>query len=147
MAIEPVHVHKGRITDIELEAGKAELQAQFVELRAKGYSYAKIAKKLRLSKGTLANWSRELEAEIASLKAMELEALQEQYYLLKEGRIRLLGEQVKAMREELKRRDFSDVSTDKLLDLLLKYQAGLSEEFTEARPLSDQQIKELTRLN
>jgi len=50
--------------------GKAELKAQFVELRAKGYSYARIAKRLKVAKGTLANWSQELEA------------LQEESYLL-----------------------------------------------------------------
>ena len=147
MAIEEVYVHKRGITDIENEAGRTELQAQFVELRAKGYSYAKIAKKLRLSKGTLANWSQELEAEIASLKAMELEALQEEFFLLKEGRIRLLGEQVLSIRAELEKRDFSDVSTDKLLDLLLKYEAGLKEEFTDSRPLSDREIAELKALD
>ena len=127
--------------------GKLELKSQFVELRAKGYSYAKIAKRLKLSKGTLANWSQELEAEIASLKAMELEALQEEFFLLKEGRIRLLGEQVLSIKEELQKRDFSDVSTDKLLELLLKYEAGLKEEFTDSRPLSDREIAELKALD
>lgn len=147
MAIEPAYVHKEGITDIETELGRAELQGQFVELRAKGYSYSKIAKRLRISKGTLANWNQELEAEIASLKAMELEALQEQYYLLKEGRIRLLGEQVKAIRQELGKRSFSDVPTDKLLDLLLRYQDKLKEEFTEAKPISDRDIAELKGLS
>ncbi len=36
------------------EAGKLELKDQFVELRARGLSYAKIAKKLRVAKATLA---------------------------------------------------------------------------------------------
>ena len=147
MAIESVHVREVSITDIEKEPGKAEVKAQFVELRAKGYSYARIAKRLRVSKGTLANWSQELEAEIASYKAMELEALLEEFFVLKEGRIRILGEQVKALRAELKKRDFSDVPTDKLLDLLLKYSAGLKEEFTEARPLSDREIEELRAID
>ena len=56
------------------EPGKLELKSQFIELRAKGWSYAKISKKLKISKSALANWSTELEGEIASLKAMELEA-------------------------------------------------------------------------
>ena len=147
MAIEPVYVHKGRITDIEAEKGKADLQRQFVELRAKGFSYSRIAGRLHVSKGTLANWNQELEAEIASLKAIELEALQEEFYHLKEGRIRLLGEQVKAIREELKKRDFSDVSTDKLLDILLRYQSSLKEEFTDSRPISERDIAELKALS
>jgi transposase len=68
------------------EKGKQEQKAQFIELRAKGLSYAAIAKKLKVAKATLANWNAELEAEIASLKAMEIEALYEEYGLLKESR-------------------------------------------------------------
>jgi hypothetical protein len=35
------------------QPGKQELKDQFIELRAKGWSYAKIAKKLQVSKSTL----------------------------------------------------------------------------------------------
>ena len=90
-----------------------------------------------MAKSTLANWNAELEAQIASARAMELEALQEEFFLLKEGRIRLLGEQLQRLRQELADRDLSSVPTDKLLELLLKYQAALKEEFVEVRPLSD----------
>lgn len=141
---------KDGITDIGEqpleELGKLDLKLQFVALRAKGWSYAKISKKLRVAKGTLANWHQEFEEEIASLKAMELEALQERYYLAKEGRIKLLGEQIKAIQQELKSRPLSDVPTDKLLDILLRYYAQLKEEFVETRPLSDREIEELKEL-
>lgn len=125
------------------DAGKVELKSKFVELRAKGHSYAKIAKQLKVAKSTLANWNQELEEDIASLKAMELEALQEQYYLLKEGRIRFLGEQIKAIQEELKRRDLSKVSTEKLLELQLRYYDDHKKDFVESRPLSDGEKAEL----
>jgi len=123
--------------------GKTEVKSQFIELRAKGWSYVKIAKKLKVSKSTLANWSQELEAEIASLKAMELEALYERYFLAKEGRIKLLGDQLKDIQAELKKRRLDRVSTEKLLDLELKIYQALREEYIEARPLSDQEILEL----
>ena len=145
-----VYVRKGRIADIEeepeqglQEAGKQELKAHFIQLRAKGLSLSKIAKRMKLSKTTLANWSQELEAEIAGLKAMELEALQEQYFLLKEGRIRLLGGLLKKLQQEADQRDLTSLPTDKLLDLLLKYQEALQGEYVEARPLSQSQIGEL----
>ncbi len=98
--INEVDAHKGNITDIENqtdELGKEQQKAKFIHLRAKGLSYAKIAKELKVSKSTLTNWNQELHTEIAQAKAMELEALQEQYFLLKEGRIKLLGEQLKAI--------------------------------------------------
>lgn len=123
--------------------GREELKAQFVALRAKGLSYRKIAKRLKVSKSTLANWSRELEAEIASSRAMELEGLQEQYGLLREGRIRLIGGLLRKLKQELMSRDLSTVPTDKLLEILLKYQEALEAEQVELRPLSSREIREL----
>ena len=66
-----------------------------------GYSYAPIARELTVSKGTLAAWNAELEVEIAKAKTVELEALQEEFFLLKEGGIRLIGEQLKAIQTEI----------------------------------------------
>ena len=83
------------------DLGKEEQKSRFIILRAKGYSFAKIAKELSVAKSTLSNWSHEFEQEIAQTKAMELEALQEEYYLLKEGRIKLLGDQLKAIQKEI----------------------------------------------
>ncbi len=135
-----------QLLEVTNEPGKAELKAEFIELRAKGLSYAKIAKRLKVSRNTLASWSQELEAEIASLKAMELESLQEQYFLLKEGRIKLLGETLKGLQAELQKRDLAGVSTDKLLDMWLKVYEALKEEAIEARPLSEREIAELRAL-
>ena len=148
------NVRKGGITDIEAEpleglseqAGKLDVKLQFVALRAKGWSYAKIARRLKVSKGTLANWSQELEEEIASLKAMELEALFESYFLLKESRVKLLGDQIKAIQRELKDRKLEDIPTEKLLELLLRYYAELREEYVEPRPLSSREIAEIKTL-
>jgi 1,6-anhydro-N-acetylmuramate kinase len=128
------------------EQGKAELKADFVQLRAKGLPYLRIAERLGVAKSTLANWNAELEAQIASARAMELEALQEEFFLLKERRIRLLGEQLQRVRHELANRDLSSVPTDKLMELLLKYQAALREEFVEVRPLSDGELSRLGAL-
>jgi hypothetical protein len=126
------------------EQGKVELKADFVQLRAKGLLYLQIAERLGVAKSTLANWNAELEAQIASAKAMELEALQEEFFVLKEGRIRLLGEQLHRLRQELADRDLSSVPADKLLELLLKFQAVLKEEFVEVRPLSDGELSRLS---
>jgi transcriptional regulator with XRE-family HTH domain len=131
---------------LETPLGKAELKAEFVRLRAKGLPYARIAERLGVAKSTLANWNAELEAEIASARAMELEALQAEFFVLKEGRITLLGEQLRRLRGELAGRDLTEVATDKLLELLLKYQAALKDEFVEVRPLSDREQARLRAL-
>lgn len=101
---------------------------QFVELRAQGLSFEKIAKELKVSKQTLINWSKEPEFEIANLRAIELEALQEKYYLTKKKRIELFGEKLKVIKEELEERDLSDISTERLFDLLQKYATALKQE-------------------
>jgi len=124
------------------QPGKMEIKEEFVQLRAKGWSYTRIARRLKVSKSTLSNWRGELEEEIASLKAMELEALQERYWMAKEGKIKLLGETLKAIQKEIKDRDkaLADVPTEKLLELQLKYLQALQEEYTEPRPLSSEEI-------
>ena len=111
------------------ELGREQKKSQFVQLRAKGLSYAKIAKELRVSTSTLTNWNQELQEEIAQAKAMELEALQEEYFILKEGRIRLLGDQLKAIQDEVSGRDLSKVSTERLMDLQLRYFGELKTEY------------------
>ncbi|MHC4171718.1 MAG: helix-turn-helix domain-containing protein [Planctomycetota bacterium] len=111
------------------ELGREQKKSQFVQLRAKGLSYAKIAKELKVSTSTLTNWNQELQEEIAQAKAMELEALQEEYFILKEGRIKLLGDQLKAIQEEIGGRDLSKVSTERLMDLQLRYFGEIKTEY------------------
>lgn len=127
-------------------AGRLELQQSFVEYRAKGWSLRKIERKLKVSKSALANWDRELEEEIASLKAMELEALYESYFLARESRIKALGQQLRKIQAELRGRDLADVPTEKLLEMQLRYLDALQEEYIEARPLSEDEIEELKAL-
>ncbi|MDI9431694.1 MAG: helix-turn-helix domain-containing protein [Planctomycetota bacterium] len=115
----------------DVALGKEEQKHRFVVMRAKGYSYARIARELGVSKGTLTAWNAEMEAEIARARAMELEALQEEFSLLKEGRIRLIGEQLKAIQAEIGRRDLSKVNTDRLLELQLRYFEQLKGEYVE----------------
>lgn len=127
-----------------LEApGKTELKEKLIELRAKGWSLMRISKKLKVSKSTLANWSAEMEGEIANLKAIELESLYERYFMAKEGRIKLLGDQLKEIQAELKKRKLDQVSTDKLLEMELKIFQALKDEHIEVRPLSEAEIHTL----
>lgn len=119
-----------------------ETKERFIELRAKGWSFDKIAKELDRAKQTLINWSKELEDEIANLKALELEALYEKHYLLKENRIETFGAMLTKIKKEVESRDLSDVPTDKLLDLFLKYNSQIKEEIIEPIYKSSQEIKE-----
>ena len=115
---------------------------QFIELRAKGWSFDKIAKELGKAKQTLIDWSKELQDEIANRKALELEALYESYYLLKENRLQTFGAMLTKIKEEVERRDLSDVPTDKLLELLLKYNSQVREEIVEPVFKSSVELRE-----
>ena len=108
-----------------------DTKQQFIELRAKGWSFDKIAKELGKAKQTLIDWSKDLQHEIANLKAIELEAIYESYYLLKENRLETFGGLLNNIKEEVLSRDLSEVSTDKLLELLIKYNTLIKEEIVE----------------
>lgn len=123
------------ITDIA-DDGKTAQKLKFVELRAKGLSLVKCAKRLKVSKSALAVWEASLESEIASLRAIELEALQEQFWMAKQGKIELLGGIVRKLKEQADKADYTALEPDKLLELLLKYTEALSREFDDLRVIS-----------
>ncbi len=139
-----VEVQESNHINLEYETedfGKEEQKSRFIHLRAKGLSYAKIAKELKVSTSTLSNWNQELLDEITQAKAMELEALQEEYFMLKEGRIRLLGGQLKTIQEEISSRDLSKVSTEKLMELQLRYFGELKTEYVSTAVVDKTGIK------
>jgi transcriptional regulator len=119
-----------------------ESKQRFIELRAKGWSVDKIAKELDKAKQTLINWSKELQDEIANIKALELELLYETYYLQRENRLQTFGTMLTKIKKEVESRDLSDVPTDKLLDLFLKYNSQVKEEIIEPIYKSSQELIE-----
>ena len=118
-----------------------ETKQKFIELRAQGLSFDKIAKELGKSKQTLIDWSRDLSGEIANLKAIQLEEMYETFYLTKENRLQTLGTMLSKIKEEVDNRNLSEVSTEKLLDLLLKYNSKVAEELVEPIYRSQDEIE------
>jgi transposase-like protein len=110
-----------------------ETKKRFIELRAQGKTYKAIAKTLGVSEQTLVNWNRKFSDQIAGLKAIEFGALYEEFFLLKAHRIEVLGEQLGRIREELNRRDLSDVGTGELLRLLVRLYTALRSEVEPQR--------------
>ena len=105
-----------------------ETKERFVELRAEGLSYQKIARELNVGKQPLINWSKQLSHDIENLRAISLEALQERYCVVARRRIELLGDKIQALHDELQYRNLEDIPTSKLFELLLKYAKSLKEE-------------------
>lgn len=119
-----------------------EVKEKFIELRAVGYSYDKISKELGVSKQALIDWARDFQDEIINRKSLELEALYDKFYLLKEHRIKTFGELLSKIKDEIHKRDFSEIPTDKLMDLLLKYDIQVKEELTEPIFKTTDEIKQ-----
>jgi len=105
-----------------------QTQENFIELRAKNWSFDRIGKELKVSKPTLIAWSREFQLEISNLRALELDSLQEKFALTKMKRLELFGEKLNSLKEELDQRNLTDLSTEKLLEFILKYGATLKGE-------------------
>jgi transposase len=124
-----------------------EVKARFIELRAKGNSFDKIAGELGLAKKTLVTWSKEYRAEIEAAKALELEALLEKHFLLKEQQIEQFGRIVRDLDQEIAKRNLSELPTSKLLELRLKYQTTLNEELPEPAFLTEAEIAEETQID
>lgn len=97
-----------------------EEKEKFIELRAEGMSFARISDAIGKSKPTLIKWSQELEIEIQNMRAIEQEALREKYLITKEKRLEMLGASLDKIKEEIAKRDLSEISTEKLFHLNIK---------------------------
>jgi len=84
---------------------------KFLELRAQGKSLRAIEKEIGTGRQTLATWEHECKGELKNMQAIEFEALREEYSLTTRARLELLGGQLRRMREELEKRDLSDIPT------------------------------------
>ncbi len=110
--------------------GSAFAKEEFINLRAENLSYDAIAARLGVSRQCLQNWSKELNVEIANAKAFRLDAIKVRLRLTQIHRTEIFGEMLEKVRSELLKRDLSDLSTEKLLEIFLKYNRALVSEDT-----------------
>jgi transposase len=94
-----------------------EKQQRFVHLRAEGWSFARIAEELNISKPTLINWSRKFQFEVQNQRSILLEHLQEKWLSACDARVNFLGEQLRKVEAELAKRDVSTLTTGQLFSL------------------------------
>lgn len=94
----------------------------FIELRAKDYSFAKISEQIGVSKPTLIKWAQDDQTarEINNLNALFIDEIQEKQSISKQHRLTIFGQFLHRANEELATRDLSEVSTDKLVALIIK---------------------------
>lgn len=90
---------------------------RFIELRAQGWTYARLMTELNVSKPTLIAWSRKHQFTIQNLKAIELEALREKWLASTAARVNALGGHLQKIEAELAARDPAALSTPQLFAL------------------------------
>ena len=95
----------------------AQTVQRFIELRASGWTYARLMTELNVSKPTLVAWSRKHQFQILNFKAIELEALQEKWLASVTDRVSRLGEQLRRVEAEIAKRDPADLTTAQLFNL------------------------------
>jgi len=109
-----------------------EEQEKFIELRARGFSFDRIAEELQVSKPVLLKWSGELSFRIKEAQYYELENLLNQYKLMRIQRAEVVSEALSSALQELKERatgnKFKTLQTEKLVDLVLKLEERLEKE-------------------
>jgi len=74
---------------------------------------------------------------------MEIDALQEKHGLLIQNRIERFGKKLEELDKELEKRNLSDVPTEKIHDLVLKYWKFLKEEEIEMEFQEEKDLFEL----
>ena len=79
---------------VVLEMKDTDLKERFIEMRAGGDSYDKIAKELNKSKTTLILWNRELFKEIGNLEFLHYKALLEKHKLTQKAKIEFFVEEI-----------------------------------------------------
>lgn len=119
---------------------EAEKKARFIQMRAEGQSYSKIAAALDISKTTCSRWNKELKAQTDKQEAETLQELYKMYGATREARIKATGETLQKIDKALAEKDYSEISLDRLLSLKLKYIEQLKADYspiTEGAALPD----------
>ncbi len=117
-----------------------EKQQRFVFLRAEGWSFARIAQDLDVSKPTLINWSRKFQFDIQNQRAILLEHLKEKWLSSLDLRVNALGEQLRKIEAELAKREISGLTTGQLFSLATALRRQIKSEIgpmTFTTPISD----------
>lgn len=93
----------------------------FIELRAQGYSYRKIAQILDISKDTCVEWNKNFHDAIDSCRKNAFSELIQKYILSKETQLKLISDTINRINEEIKNQDWKGINLSKLLQHQREY--------------------------
>lgn len=110
-----------------------DTKLRFIEMRANNMSLTSIAKELHISRGTCSKWVKELKSDIAVKQAEMKAKITELYAMDRQHRLNRLQAVLERLDKAIINADFSQMSTEALLKMKLRYESELSREY----PISD----------
>lgn len=124
---------------------------KFIELRASDKSLRAIAKSLKISKDTASTWDKKFCTEIATRKNEQLQELYKEYGMVKESRIRRIGDILNAIDNEIDKRignhQWYKLTIKDLLMLRREYQKDLTAEYAPVMATNANGAKDTIRAN
>lgn len=120
-------------------AKKPQLAERFMELRLSGKTYQAISEELGVSKQSLIEWSKDkkISEALDFGKLVRFQELIRKYQLHREASISRYAEIVNKCMEELEGRDLTNLSTEKLVKMLLLLHKKLEEGIPEPQIFKD----------
>ena len=103
-----------------------EKKLKFIELRAMDVSFRDIADILSCSKTTLTNWEKKMSDDIEVHKKVMMDEILKSYQTAKSYRIKHFSDIYRKIKEELDRRSFKTIPSDKLFIMLNKCSEALN---------------------
>jgi DNA-binding XRE family transcriptional regulator len=100
---------------------RENLKEKFLEFRIEGETFESIAEKLNVSKQTLINWSKEdlVKETLSTARLVRHQKILQTYGQHRDAKIEYYSNLLKKLKDELAKRDFSNMSADKLLTVIL----------------------------
>jgi hypothetical protein len=105
-----------------------ETMDKFIEFRAQGRSFVRIASDLGVAKSTLTEWSRKFRFEIHNRRALVLDDLQDRILGTVQSRVSALAEKLGKVENELRQRGLAEVSTPQLYSLAASLRRQIARE-------------------
>ncbi len=122
---------------------------KFIELKAFGLSFDKIAAAINVSKPTLLKWSQEFEKEIAAEEYIKAEALVQKHRLYRQTRFEDAVEELARIRAAIKSKDLSKVNITVLLEMEKQHKEEIATMVADLRKYAglnrDGQKREVTQ--
>lgn len=110
-----------------------ETQQRFIQRRAEGWTFARLAAELGVAKSTLIEWSRRFRFDIDNQRALELDELQARVLGTRPHRVAALTEKLARVEEELRQRGLDQIPTARLYSLADSLRRQLGRELGPVR--------------